>query len=203
MTSEFYGVNAPDEESFAVLPDQGFGSVKGIAYGTTLRFQLLCYGKSDFQKWTSTTSASAKKWRSYTLAAQRTTTTSKVMFLDSVPVAFRGRTYTAQPYTVDLSTVNKSYLSRTFTLLLEYDFTTASMIYKFDDTGSANTYRRLGIGTITTDSRGPAVIGIYKTQRLDGAYTVYTPSWTVSSSSKLGSLPNTKGDPAAVVKTTW
>lgn len=203
MTSEFYGVNAPDEESFAVLPDQGFGAVQGIAYGTTLRFQLLCYGKSDFQKWTSTTSASAKKWRSYTLAAQRTTATSKVMILDSVPVAFRGRTYTVQPYTVDLSSVNKSYLSRTFTMLLEYDFTTASMIYKFDDTGSANTYRRLGIGAITTDTRGPATIGIYKTQRLDGAYTVYTPSWTVSSSGKLGSLPNTKGDPAVVVKTTW
>lgn len=203
MTSEFYGVNAPDEESFAVLPGQGFGVVKGIAYGTTLRFQLLCYGKSDFQKWTSATSASAKKWRSYTLTAQRTTATSKVMFLDSAPVAFRGHTYTLKPYTVDLSTISKSYLNHTFTLVLEYDFTTASMAYRFDETESVNTYRRMGIGTITTDTRGPVAIDIYKTQRLDSAYTVYTSSWTVSSPDKLGSFPNTKGDPAEVVKTTW
>ena len=202
ITSEFYGVNVPDEESFAVLPDQGFGAVKGIAYGTVLRFQLLCYGKSDFQKWTSDTSASAKKWRSYTLTGQRTTATSVFRVLGDTPVVFRGRSYTVPAYSVDLSKINSSYLNRTFVVLLNYDFTTANMTYMFDDS-SPHSYRHMGIGTITTDSRGPASIDIYKTQRLDASYGPYTPSWTVSSSGMLGNFPNTKGDPSIVVKTTW
>lgn len=203
MTSRFYGGNVASEETFTVLPDQGFGAAKGIGYGTVIRFQLLCINKADFQKWKSPTSADAKKRRSYTLTAQRTALTSKIMILDNIPLTFRGRTYTMEPYTAYLETVARSFTNRVFPMSIGYKFPELTMEYYLGSIGNPNTYRSLAIGQIVTDDRGPVSIGLYKPQRLDRTYSVYTSSWTVSGQDELGNLPNTKGDPAEVVKTTW